>query len=90
MKDSLYIKSRLNSLQCQLVPQAIEYTQPHHERIAIVSWIYNNGTPQEEKLVQLKLTTTKEELIALEFMGENGLQTKCVKARLEEIENILN
>ena len=43
MKDSLYIKSRLNSLQCQLVPQAIEYTQPHHERIAIVSWIYNNG-----------------------------------------------
>ena len=90
MKDSLYIKTRLDNLKCTIIPQSIQYTMPHHERIQIVSWIYNNGNLQTEHCVKLKLTGCREELIALQFAGESGLQTACVNAKIEELENILN
>ena len=90
MKDDLYIKSRLNNLQTQLIPQAIEYTAPHQERIGAVMWVYNNGNIQSQTAVEVKLRCAKEELISLQFMTNPGLQLRCINARIEELENILN
>lgn len=90
MKDSLYIKSRLDNLKSQYVPQSIEYTVPQNERIKTLEWIYNNGEIQSQHMIENRLERLNEELIALQFANETGIPLKIVNAKIQELKNILN
>ena len=89
MKDSLFIKSRLNDLKSMIIPQAVEYTQPHYAKIKILSWVYNDGKIKSEKEVQMKLERKNEELLGLENFDKQNIIYKCAIAEKQELENIL-
>lgn len=90
MKDSLYIKSRLDNLKSQYIPQSIEYTAPQNERIKTLEWTYNNGEIQSQHMIENRLERLNEELIALQFANETGIPLKIVNAKIQELKNILN
>lgn len=89
MKDAIYIKTRLNNVNSEIVPQSIEYTAVHNARQETLMWIYNYGSIRTEKEIQNRLERVKEELIAFDFANQTGLPLKIANAKKQEIENIL-
>lgn len=90
MKDSLYIKSRLDNVRTELVPQYPEYTRIKNAKVATLEWIYNNGNIQPEDRIKNRLRNHEEEMKGFEFMNHQGLDVKEVEAKIKEIENILS
>lgn len=89
MKNALYIRTHLDNLRAQMVPQAIEYTTIHNARINIVGWIYNGGNLQEERILKDKLQKINEEIIGYDFANDHGLMYKAALARKQELEAIM-
>jgi len=90
MKDSLYIKSRLDALKCTMVPQQSEYAELLRAKLDILSWAYNKGEIQTKEAIQNKLDRLNEELLSMDFMHIQGLQRKLVEVKKTEINTILN
>ena len=87
MKDSLYIKSRLDNLCVGFTPQDNNYQE---DIINTMAWVYNYGNIRSQKEIQNRLDRTKEELLTLEMFGDNNqIKLNHIRQKIRELENIL-
>lgn len=87
MKDKLLIKARLDDIQQEIIPQNDEIAYIHSQIIDTLCWVYNNGELRTEEELNLKIQTTKEELIGFEFMNDSiSSEYKATIAKLKELE----
>lgn len=89
MKDSLYIKSRLNDISCTVIPQDKEALQIHQAKQNTLLWIYNMGKLRSEKELQYRIRRLQEELQVLDFSHTQGFPVKLLKSQISEVQNIL-
>ena len=87
MKDSLYIKSRLDNLCVGFTSQDNNYQE---DMINTIAWVYNFGNIRSQKEIQNRLDRAKEELITLEMFGDTDqIKLKHIRQKIRELENIL-
>ncbi len=89
MKDSLYIKSRLNDICCTIIPQDKEALQIHQAKQNTLLWIYNKGNIRTVKELEYRIRRLQEELQVLTFSNTQGFPVKLIKSQLLEVQNIL-
>ena len=90
MKDKLYIKTRLENIASERVPQETKMQQKHEERLKILTWIYNLGNLRTEEEMNIQLQNTNEELMSYQLAGITGILVEYAKIRKDELENIIN
>ena len=90
MRDKLYIKTRLDNVCLERIPQDPELQRKHQERIRVLTWIFNLGELRTEQELQTELRNANEEIICYEKLQfNNKLLGQLAEIRKSEIENIL-
>ena len=89
MRDKLYIKSRLDNVCAERIPQVENIKIKHQERIKILAWIYNFGDIRPENDLRIQLRNTEEEIMAFSYTNTTGLPLEIANIKKYELENIL-
>lgn len=90
MKDITYIRNKYNNICNGIIPQSVEASQMHKERVNNISWLFNGGNLRTEAEIQNKIQSLREELIIFEFAGETGLPRKITSLKLKDLEDVVN
>ena len=90
MKNKDYLVTRLSELRTALVPQSIQYTTIHHNKIEILEWVYNEGNIKSQDEIENKILSIQEEITGLLRYQDTSYVLLGLKAQKTELENILN
>jgi len=90
MKNSLYIKSQLDTTLAIALESSEELKSMFEAKINLLTWIYNNGNTRTQEELQIKLQNTEERLIALNFMGDiDPIIRKSIEEELKTLKDII-
>ena len=91
MKDSIYIKSQIDSTITNITDGTMDSKPIYESKLALLSWIYNANQPKTEDEVKIKLQNTEERLAALDFMGDTtSIERKIVLSEISILKDILS
>ena len=91
MKDSLYIKSQLDTTLGTQMEQTQDLQESHKAKSLLLAWIYNDGNCRTEEELQVKLQTCEERKLALSFMGQiDPILEKDVDIEIKTLKDILD
>lgn len=88
MLDKLHVQARLNNLQNEIIPQSVEASVIHRDKVNLVAWIYNDGKLRTENEMRVKENNIRDELVAYGYANDTGYLTKSANARLQELINL--
>ena len=90
MKDSMYIKTRLDDEIATFTPGTEEKNTIHNNRIAIWNWLYNDGNLRTEIELNNRLNNYVDELHALEFIGDkNEFSKKLLNIKIKIVKEVM-
>lgn len=89
MKDSLFIKSRLNEINSTIPSQYTDKIQIHAALQRILFWVYNDGNLRTQKEIEDKITILKEEILGLRYANISGFDIKILEVQINELLQIM-
>ena len=77
MKDKLYIKTKLDNILTEIIPQSTDQKYIHNQLVENLMWLYNNGNLRTDDELKLRINAKEEELIGYNFANYHGIEVKA-------------